>query len=113
MMVLDDQKAVMGVEPDFAALEQVDCRGVIISAPGDQCDFVSRFFAPRVGVPEDPVTGSAHCVLVPHWSAVLGKKDLHALQVSKRGGELFCEYADKRVMISGRAALYLEGTITI
>lgn len=113
MVVLGSEKAVLEVRPDFAVLEQVDCRGIIITAPGDRCDFVSRFFAPRVGVPEDPVTGSAHCVLIPYWAEVLGKNDLHARQVSQRGGELFCELAGERVRISGKAALYLEGTITI
>jgi PhzF family phenazine biosynthesis protein len=91
----------------------VDCRGTIITAKGEQCDFVSRFFAPRVGIPEDPVTGSAHCVLTPYWAAVLEKTELHALQVSRRGGELFCSLAGERVKISGRAVLYLEGEITI
>jgi PhzF family phenazine biosynthesis protein len=113
MVVLDSEKAVVEVQPDFAALEQMDCRGIIITARGDHCDFVSRFFAPRVGVPEDPVTGSAHCVLIPYWAAVLDKKELYARQVSKRGGELFCGLADARVRISGKAALYLEGTIMI
>ena len=113
MVVLDNEKTVMNVQPDFGALERVDCRGVIITARGERSDFVSRFFAPRVGVPEDPVTGSAHCVLIPYWSTVLGKKELYALQVSRRGGELFCGLAGERVRISGKAALYLEGTITI
>jgi len=113
MVVLDSEKTVVEVQPDFAALEQMDCRSIIITAQGGQCDFVSRFFAPRVGVPEDPVTGSAHCVLIPYWATVLGKKELYARQVSKRGGELFCGLVDDRVRISGKAALYLEGTITI
>ena len=113
MVVLDSEKTVAEVQPDFAALEQIDSRGIIITAPGEQCDFVSRFFAPSVGIPEDPVTGSAHCVLIPYWATVLGKKELYALQVSKRGGELFCGLVDERVKISGKAALYLEGTITI
>ncbi|MBN1832663.1 MAG: PhzF family phenazine biosynthesis protein [Deltaproteobacteria bacterium] len=113
MVVLDNEKAVVDVKPAFPALEQVECRGIIITARGDQCDFVSRFFAPKVGIPEDPVTGSAHCVLIPYWAEVIGKKTLHAFQVSKRGGELYCRHAGERVMISGKAALYLEGTITI
>jgi PhzF family phenazine biosynthesis protein len=113
MVVLDDERAVREVQPDFGALERVECRGVIITARGDRSDFVSRFFAPRVGVQEDPVTGSAHCVLIPYWANVLGKDVLHAFQVSKRGGELFCANAGDRVRISGQAALYLEGTITI
>jgi PhzF family phenazine biosynthesis protein len=113
LVVLDNEKAVLDVHPDFGMLEQIDCRGIIITARGDRSDFVSRFFAPRVGVPEDPVTGSAHCVLIPYWSNVLRKNDLHAFQVSKRGGELFCTHAGERVRISGKAALYMEGTITI
>ena len=113
LVVLDSEKAVQEVQPDFRALEQVECRGTIVTARGSQSDFVSRFFAPRVGIPEDPVTGSAHCVLIPYWANVLGKKELHALQLSKRGGELFCIDAGERVKISGKAVLYLEGTITI
>ena len=113
LVVLDNEKAVQEVGPDFRALEKVESRGTIVTARGSRSDFVSRFFAPRVGVPEDPVTGSAHCVLIPYWANVLGKKALHALQLSKRGGELFCVDAGERVKISGRAVLYLEGTITL
>src|SRR4030042_5125127 len=113
LVVLDSERTVKAVQPDFFALERVACRGTIITARGDRSDFVSRFFAPRVGLPEDPVTGSAHCVLIPYWAGVLRKKDLHAFQVSKRGGELFCTHAGERVKISGKAALYLEGMITI
>jgi PhzF family phenazine biosynthesis protein len=113
LVVLDSEKAVRDVQPDFDALNRVECRGAAITARGDQSDFVSRFFAPRVGVPEDPVTGSAHCVLIPYWANVLGKEELHAFQVSKRGGELFCRFMGERVRISGKAAFYLEGTITI
>lgn len=113
LVVLDSEKTVRGVRPDFSALERVACRGVIITARGDRSDFVSRFFAPRVGIPEDPVTGSAHCVLIPYWAGVLGKNDLHAFQISTRGGELFCRFAGERVKISGKAALYMEGALTI
>ncbi|MDI6764389.1 MAG: PhzF family phenazine biosynthesis protein [Thermodesulfobacteriota bacterium] len=113
LVVLDSEKTIKAVQPDFVALERVACRGTIITARGDRSDFVSRFFAPRVGIPEDPVTGSAHCVLVPYWAGVLRKNDLHAFQVSKRGGELFCKQAGERVKISGKAVLYMEGTITI
>jgi PhzF family phenazine biosynthesis protein len=113
LVVLDSEKTVREVQPDFTALDRLAYRGTMITARGDRSDFVSRFFAPRVGVPEDPVTGSAHCVLTPYWAGVLRKKDLHAFQVSKRGGELFCKDAGERVKISGKAALYLEGTITI
>ncbi|MFZ2631540.1 MAG: PhzF family phenazine biosynthesis protein [Desulfosalsimonadaceae bacterium] len=113
LVVLDSEKTVREVRPDFAALERVVCRCVIITARGDRSDFVSRCFAPRVGIPEDPVTGSAHCVLIPYWAGVFGKNDLHAFQVSKRGGELFCKLAGDRVKISGKAVLYMEGAITI
>jgi PhzF family phenazine biosynthesis protein len=113
LVILESERAVRAVQPDFAALERVACRGVIVTARGERSDFVSRFFAPRVGVPEDPVTGSAHCVLIPYWSAILGKTDLYALQVSRRGGELFCALAGERVRISGRAVLYLEGMIGV
>ena len=113
LVVLDSEEAVERLQPDFTALHRIECRGVIITARGNRCDFVSRFFAPRVGIPEDPVTGSAHCVLIPYWAHALQKNELHALQVSKRGGELFCIHAGARVKIAGRAALYLEGTITL
>lgn len=113
MVVVDSETTVRKARPDSTALERLDCRGVIITAPGDRSDFVSRFFAPRVGIPEDPVTGSAHCVLIPYWASVLGKEALHALQVSARGGELYCGLSDDRVTISGRSALYLEGMITL
>lgn len=113
LVILPDEKAVRGVQPNFAALEKIPCRGVIISAPGEHSDFVSRFFAPRVGINEDPVTGSSHSVLIPYWAEKLRKNDLYAIQVSARGGELFCEHQGDRVTIAGRAVLYLEGTITL
>ncbi len=113
LVVLAGEAAVRAVRPDFAALNEVTARGVIVTARGDKCDFVSRFFAPRVGIPEDPVTGSAHCVLIPYWSGLLGKEALHACQVSARGGEIFGRNAGKRVKIAGRAALYLRGSIRI
>ncbi|PKN63844.1 MAG: isomerase [Deltaproteobacteria bacterium HGW-Deltaproteobacteria-15] len=113
LVLLESESTVRDLQPDFAALGRVECRGVIVTARGDRSDFVSRFFAPRVGIPEDPVTGSAHCVLIPYWANVLGKKTLHALQVSKRGGELFCEERGERVRIAGKAVLYLEGIISI
>ncbi len=113
LVVLDSEASVRECKPDFKALEKIECRGVIITAPGDKSDFVSRFFAPRVGIPEDPVTGSAHCVLAPYWAKRLGKSYLHAFQVSKRGGELFCRYEGERVKISGKAVLYFKGIIEI
>jgi PhzF family phenazine biosynthesis protein len=113
MVVLESESAVRAVKPDFNALLQLESRGIIVTARGGRSDFVSRFFAPRVGVQEDPVTGSAHCVLTPYWAGVLNKTDLHAFQVSNRGGELFCSTAGDRVKISGKAALYQEGEMTI
>lgn len=104
---------VATLQPDFQALGQVDSPGVIVTAPGDDVDFVSRYFAPRMGVPEDPVTGSAHCTLIPYWAAVLGKTTLAARQVSARGGELVCQHLGERVKIGGRAVPYLQGTIEI
>jgi PhzF family phenazine biosynthesis protein len=113
MFVLESEEAVRELQPDFSAIERLECRGIIVTSGGSQSDFVSRFFAPAVGIPEDPVTGSAHCVLVPYWSSELHKKNLHAFQISKRGGELFCINDGDRVKISGKAVLYLEGVITI
>ncbi len=113
LAVLENEQRVRDLAPNLAALARMDCRGLIVTARGDSADFVSRFFAPAVGVPEDPVTGSSHCVLVPYWAGVLKKESLHAIQVSKRGGELFCRHRGSRVSIAGKAALYLEGVITI
>lgn len=111
MVVAESEEAVRALQPDFAALARVDAWATIVTAPGKKVDFVSRFFAPAHGVPEDPVTGSSHCTLVPYWAKRLGKTRLTAHQVSARGGELFCEDLGTRVSIAGRAALYLEGSI--
>jgi PhzF family phenazine biosynthesis protein len=113
LAVLESEQSVRDSKPNLTALAGLDCRGLIVTAKGEKADFVSRFFAPAVGVPEDPVTGSAHCVLVPYWAGILKKDNLHALQVSERGGELFCRDLGKRVSIAGKAVLYLEGTISI
>ncbi len=113
LAVFDSQADVEALRPDFPAVAKLNTLAVIATAPGNSCDFVSRFFAPGVGVPEDPVTGSAHCTLVPYWSARLGKTKLHALQVSKRGGELFCEHLGERVVLAGRVVEYLRGEITV
>jgi PhzF family phenazine biosynthesis protein len=108
----ENSEEVRSLKPDFSLLGTLDEK-VIVTAPGIDCDFVSRFFAPTAGVPEDPVTGSAHCTLIPYWSARLGKTKMFARQVSKRGGELFCELADGRVLIGGKAVLYSRGQIEI
>ena len=113
LAVLPDRKSVAELRPDVARLAALDCLGVIITAPDNKVDFVSRFFAPGAGVPEDPVTGSSHCTLIPYWAKRLGKDTLHAQQISERGGELFCENRGKRVLISGRAVEYLTGTLHI
>jgi PhzF family phenazine biosynthesis protein len=104
---------VRALSPDMGALKSLDRFAVIATAPGDDCDFVSRFFAPAQGIPEDPVTGSSHCTLTPYWADQLAKTDLHARQISTRGGELFCKLAGDRVEIAGRAALFLRGRIVV
>jgi len=110
--VLADAARVRALRPDFAAIAAAGTRGLIVTAPGDDdCDFVSRFFAPQSGVPEDPVTGSAHSALTPYWAARLEKTRLHARQLSARGGELWCEFRGDRVGIAGRAVTYLRGTL--
>lgn len=113
-VALADAAAVRALQPDFARVAAIGGRGVIVTAPGDDGgDFVSRFFAPQTGIPEDPVTGSAHCALVPFWAQRFGKTQLHARQVSLRGGELWCTLAGERVLIAGRAATYLRGEIAL
>lgn len=113
LAVFASRADVAALRPDFAAFAELPAKAVIATAPGEDCDFVSRFFAPGFGIPEDPVTGSAHCTLVPYWSARLGKPVLHALQISPRGGELFCEHQGDRVVIAGRAIEYLRGEIVV
>lgn len=114
LAVFDSATDVRSLVPDFAKLAALDAFGAIATAPGDgDADFVSRYFAPRAGVPEDPVTGSAHCTLVPYWAARLGKNKLFARQVSTRGGELWCEDRGARTVIAGQCVSVLEGTLTI
>lgn len=113
LVLLESEEAVRRLAPDMALLKRLDRRGVIVTAPGNECDFVSRFFAPRCGIDEDPVTGSAHTILTPFWAERLGREKLHARQLSARGGELHCELKDERVFISGRVVPYLTGTIVI
>ena len=109
LAVFDKEEDVRGLQPKMDILAKLPCLGIIATAPGYACDFVSRFFAPAAGVPEDPVTGSAHCTLIPYWSKRLKRSQLQALQVSKRGGELFCAERGERVAISGRAITYSTG----
>ena len=113
LVVYEKEEQIRSLQPDMERMAALDSFAVIVSAPGETCDFVSRFFAPKAGIPEDPVTGSAHCTLIPYWAKRLGKKEMKAFQLSKRGGELFCQDQGERVSIGGRAVMYLSGTIRI
>lgn len=108
---LENEAVVATLKPDFANIATLDCSGLIVTARGESCDFVSRFFAPRLGINEDPVTGSAHCGLIPYWQQKLGNTVMVARQLSERGGELQCEIKGDRVLIGGSAVLYMHGTI--
>jgi PhzF family phenazine biosynthesis protein len=113
LCVYESAEQVMALSPDFGALGTISPGRFIPTAPGTDCDFVSRFFAPDAGVSEDPVTGSAHCTLVPYWATRLGKTKFHARQVSRRTGELWCELVGDRVRIAGKGVGYLKGRISI
>jgi len=112
-LMFPDQDFIEKCEPDFNILKRSNVRGVMITAPGKEVDFVSRFFAPGVGIDEDPVTGSAHTTLTRIWGMKLGKNVLRAKQLSKRGGQLICEYKGDRTIISGKAVTYLVGEIWV
>jgi PhzF family phenazine biosynthesis protein len=107
----ETEEQVRALTPDMEMLKAIDRFAFIVTAPGSGCDFVSRFFAPAKGIPEDPVTGSAHCTLIPYWARQLNKTEFFARQISPRGGELFCKLLGDRVEIAGHAALFLKGTI--
>lgn len=113
MVVYDDEQVIASLSPDYSILARLECRGIIATSRGECSDFVSRFFAPRCGINEDPVTGSAHCTLTPYWAKKLQKNRLSARQLSKRGGELVCEFRGDRVMLSGSAVKVLEGRLYI
>lgn len=112
LAVFDSEATVRAIIPDYALLSQLDLRGVIATAPGVDVDFVSRFFAPKFGIPEDPVTGSAHCELAPYWAGKLDKNILTAKQVSRRGGNITCELKGDRVLLSGCAVTFMEAEIS-
>lgn len=112
-LVYENEQEILSIAPNFSKLLEIPAIGFIVTAKGDSADFVSRFFAPEVGIPEDPVTGSAHCNLIPFWAERLGKTEMFARQISSRGGELFCELKGDRVKIGGNAALYLKGEIYV
>ncbi len=105
MAVYQNQQQIQDISPNINLLRKLDRRGLIITAPGNDCDFVSRFFIPKFGIDEDHVTGSAHCQLTPYWHKITGKDRLHAKQLSTRGGELFCQLCDSRVLISGNVSI--------
>lgn len=113
MLVFESRQEIESMQPDFRLLKQIDARAVIVTAPGGDCDFVSRFFAPQIGIDEDPVTGSAHTSLIPYWANRLGKSQLLAKQISERGGVLYCDHLDDRVEIGGHAKTYLVGEIFV
>lgn len=113
ILVFENEEEVIGAKPDFEKLKDIDARGVIITSKSKEYDFVCRVFAPKYGINEDPVTGSAFTQLVVYWNKVLNKNEFKAKQVSQRGGELFCRLKDKRVEIAGFAVKYLEGSIDI
>ncbi|HEV7784921.1 MAG TPA: PhzF family phenazine biosynthesis protein [Thermoanaerobaculia bacterium] len=113
LAVYEREAEILALAPNLELLREVDCVGAIVTAKGEDVDFVSRYFAPRLGVGEDAATGSAHCTLAPYWSKILGKQKLHALQLSQRGGEMWCEVLEDKVRISAKAVRYAEGFIYV
>ena len=113
MLIFETEAQIKAFKPDFKKMAEVECRGIIVTAKGSNCDFVSRFFGPQSGGDEDPVTGSAHTSLVPYWAKVLKKNEFKARQISARGGDLDCTLIGNRVKIAGKVAPYLIGEITI
>jgi len=113
LLLFDSEEIIRNIAPDFQLLLETDARGIMVTAKGNEVDFVSRFFAPAVGVNEDPVTGSAHTTLIPFWANRLNKTELTALQLSARGGQLWCTLSGNRVLIAGKAVTYLRGEIEI
>ncbi|RYD93326.1 MAG: PhzF family phenazine biosynthesis protein, partial [Sphingobacteriales bacterium] len=112
-VVLPSEDAVLAVEPDYTIMKELDTIGVIVTAKGREADIVSRCFYPGAGIPEDPVTGSAHCNVVPFWAQKLGTNKLHCRQLSARGGDLWCSLEGDRVLMSGKCALFLQGEISL
>jgi len=113
LAIYENEEQIKAIEPDFENLAKLEGQGLIISSSSDDFDFVSRYFCPKYGINEDPVTGSAHTTLIPYWSNKLNKTILHAKQVSSRGGELFCKNLEQRVLIAGDAKLYMKGELKI
>jgi len=113
LVLFESEDDIRNLKPDFRTMSEIDTRGLIVTAKGNDCDFVSRFFGPAVGIDEDPVTGSAHCILTPYWAEKLGKTKMSARQISPRGGNLTCTLEGNRVKIAGKAVTYLKGNITV
>ena len=113
LVLLKHQADLESLNPDFQKLAQVKARGIIVTAPGDEHDFVSRFFGPASGINEDPVTGSAHCTLTPYWHQKLNKNPLKAYQLSARGGAVTCTLKGTRVLLTGQAQLYMKGELLL
>ena len=114
LLLVESEETVRSLKPDLTLIGRLpDCFAVVVTAQGNDVDFVSRFFAPNAGIPEDPVTGSSHSTLIPFWAKRLGKTKMVARQLSKRGGVLYCESCGERVKISGQAALYLSGELHV
>ncbi|RED49802.1 PhzF family phenazine biosynthesis protein [Aestuariispira insulae] len=113
LAVFDGEEDILAIDPDLDFIAGMEGDGLVVTAPGREVDCVSRYFAPHAGIAEDPVTGSAHCTVVPYWVERLGKRELHARQVSKRGGDLYCHQEGDRVLMAGDACLYMKGKILI
>ncbi len=113
LAVFKNEEEIIKIEPNLNALEKLSYNGIIVTAPGKNVDFVSRFFGPKLGIPEDPVTGGAHCALIPYWSKRLNKKDMIAMQLSKRGGVIYCSHLNDRVNMGGEAITYMQGEILL
>ena len=114
MAILDSAQVLRALAPDMASVARIDRSGVIVTAPGDDgYDFVSRYFAPAKGIPEDPVTGAAHCMLAPYWAQRLGKQEFRAFQASRRGGEVICRVTGDRVELQGPCTFYLQGEVEV
>ena len=113
LAVFDNEDEILKIVPNLDILEKLHYDGIIVTAPGENVDFVSRFFAPKFGIPEDPVTGGAHCELIPYWSKRLNKNKMIAKQLSKRGGIIHCSYLGDRVTMGGEAITYMQGELLV
>ena len=113
LVVFNNEEEIINIVPNLNVIEKLPYDGIIVTAPGENVDFVSRFFAPKLGIPEDPVTGGAHCELIPYWSKRLNKQNMIAKQLSKRGGVIHCSYLGGRVTMGGEATTYMQGELLI